>query len=259
MSVKRREMITTLAAMAALPVKGDTVPNHNSYLELKLWKMHNSAEEQETRVADFLDAGLAPAVAKGEGKLIGAFANVFGNDGPFYVTLTRWPSLAAFESWVASSSKDSTYNAAVDKLSAGTGLPFVRVESSLLRSMDVMPEPVVERAENPRMFELRTYESQSFASLRRKVGMFNYGEAKIFERLKFRPVFFGETIVGPRQPNLMYMVSYENLAVHDKLWGAFGQDPEWKKLSAQPGLSDAEIVANISNVVLRPLISSAIR
>jgi hypothetical protein len=89
--------------------------------------------------------------------------------------------------------------------------------------------------------------------------MFNNGEMQIFERLGFRPVFFGETIVGPRQPNLMYMLSYANLGERDRLWKAFGSDPEWKKLSSRPELRDTEIVANISNVILAPLDFSPIR
>jgi len=91
------------------------------------------------------------------------------------------------------------------------------------------------------------------------VGMFNNGEMHIFERLGMRPVFFGETIAGPKQPNLNYMLSYDDLAARDTLWRAFGNDPEWKKLKSQPGLSDPEIVANISNVILRPLGFSTIR
>jgi NIPSNAP len=55
------------------------------------------------------------------------------------------------------------------------------------------------------------------------------------------------------------MLSFESLAERDRLWAAFGSDPEWKKLSLQPELKDSEIVANISNVILRPLPFSAIR
>jgi hypothetical protein len=76
---------------------------------------------------------------------------------------------------------------------------------------------------------------------------------QIFQRLGFRPVFFGETIVGSRQPNLTYMLSYDDLAMRNRLWKAFVSDPEWKKLSSRPELKDAEIVANISNAILAPL------
>ena len=106
---------------------------------------------------------------------------------------------------------------------------------------------------------MRTYESQTFGTLAKKVGMFNGGEMQIFQRLGMQPVFFGETIVGSQQPNLKYMLSYEDLAARDRLWQAFGSDPEWNQLKNRPGLSDPEIVANISNVILRSLPFSLIR
>jgi hypothetical protein len=60
-------------------------------------------------------------------------------------------------------------------------------------------------------------------------------------------------------PCLTYMLSYDDLAARDRLWKAFGSDPEWQKLRATPGLSDAEIVSNINNTILRPLPFSTIR
>lgn len=235
------------------------MPKQNSYLELKVWRLHNSAENQTERVGDFLSRALAPASQRAGARLIGAFSNVIGNDGPFYVSLTQYASLGAIQSVLEALAADTTYQAAVDQLSSGNGLPFVRVDSSILRSFDIMPAPAIESVQPARIFELRTYESQSFAGLRRKVGMFNEAEAGIFKRLGFRPVFFGETVAGASQPNLKYMLSYQNLAERDRLWGEFGKDPEWQKLRSRPGLSDNEIVANISNVILSPLPFSAIR
>ena len=89
--------------------------------------------------------------------------------------------------------------------------------------------------------------------------MFDSGEAAIFQRLGMRPVFFGEAIVGARLPNLSYMLCYDDLAARDRLWKEFGSDAEWLKLRARPGYSDAEIVSNISNVILRPASISDIR
>lgn len=262
MEIDRRKMIAGLAASAMAAGEGEAAmpPHNNSYLELKIWRLHNSAENQSERVGDFLSRALAPANTRAGAKLIGAFANVIGNDGPFYVSLTQYASLGAMQSVLETLAADTAYQSAVDQLSGGNGLPFVRVESSILRAFDVMPQPAVEANEHgPRVFEMRTYESQSFAGLRRKVGMFNEGEAAIFKRLGFRPVFFGETIAGPRQPNLTYMLSYDSLAEHDRLWGEFGKDPAWQELRSRPGLSDNDIVANISNVILRPLPFSPIR
>jgi hypothetical protein len=258
----RRELLTALTASALLGLESRAATTSNTYLEIKTWRFHNSAEDQPARVADYLESGLAPSLARAGAKLAGAFSNVIGPDGPYYVTLTQYASLGVMQEALSKLALDDLHQRELQKLSTGAPLPFVRVESSLLRSFDGMPEPAVSDPSEkrpPRIFELRTYESQSFVTLARKVAMFNNGEMQIFQRLQMRPVFFGETIVGPRQPNLMYMLSYDDLDAHDKLWHAFGTDPEWKKLSSQPPLKDSEIVANISNVILRPLTFSAIR
>lgn len=253
-------MVTGLAVSALAGMESSGANLSNTYLELKTWHLHNSPEHQPERVAEYLDSGLAPALARAGAKLAGAFGNLIGPDGPSYVTLAQFASLEAMQSVWTKLTTDDAHQAALQKLSAGPGLPFRRVESSLLRSFDVMPQPVVAASEgHSRVFELRMYESPTFLTLARKVAMFNIGEAKIFERLGMRPVFFGETIAGPRQPNLMYMLSFDSLADRDRLWSAFGSDPEWRKLRSQPGLADEEIVANISNVILRPLPFSAIR
>jgi hypothetical protein len=122
----------------------------------------------------------------------------------------------------------------------------------------VEPPPSGEKRA-PRIFELRMYESNNATTLARKIKMFNQGEAGIFKRLGMQPVFFGETIVGSKMPNLVYMLSFDDLAARERLWKAFGSDPEWQKLRSQPGYADAEIVSNISNSILRPLPFSDIR
>jgi hypothetical protein len=55
------------------------------------------------------------------------------------------------------------------------------------------------------------------------------------------------------------MLSFDDLAAREKLWHDFGSDPDWKKISSQPGVSDALTVSNISNAILRPLAFSLIR
>ena len=60
-------------------------------------------------------------------------------------------------------------------------------------------------------------------------------------------------------PNLTYMLSFDNLAAREKLWQAFGADPEWVKLRSLPGNNDTDNVSNITNAILRPLPFSDIR
>jgi hypothetical protein len=136
------------------------------------------------------------------------------------------------------------------------------MESELLRAFDSMPElmvPPTDPKRPARIFELRTYESLTELSLRRKVRMFDEGEAGIFRRLGMNPVFFGQAVFGRNLPKLAYMLAYDDMAAREKLWRDFSADPEWQKLRVQPGFSDAELVSNISNPILRPLPFSAIR
>lgn len=259
----RRQLIAGLAA-SALASQAQTNTPHlpNTFLELKTWRLHNSPEDQAARLADYLEAGLTPALRQAGAALVGAFSNVIGQGGPYYVSLAQYPSLSIFQEANEFLSSDAAHQRELKKLSSASQFPFVRVESSLMRSFDAFPAAVLpdkDEKRPPRIFELRTYESHSYFTLARKVGMFNKGEGQIFERLMMRPVFFGETIVGPRQPNLTYMLSFDDLNARENLWHAFGTDPAWKALIAHAELKDPEITANISNVILRPLTFSLIR
>jgi len=257
----RRQLLSGIVASslsAGLPPPPSTP--HDSYLELKTWRLHNTPEDQPARVAAFLESGLGPALNRAGVSLIGAFSNVIGPDSPCYITLTQYESLAQMEAVLTALAQDPLYHAAVQKLSAGPGLPFVRVESSLLRTFGPrFPAAGVPPEGRRRIFEMRIYESQSFSAVARKLAMFEQGEIQIFERLGMSPVFFAETIVGAKMPCIIYMLAFEDLAARERLWRAFGSDPEWKKLSSHPELRDPQIVENISNVILQPLKFSRIR
>jgi hypothetical protein len=253
--MNRRDLLSGSVGLGLMTAQAQTANDTNSFLELTTWFLHNSPEEQGKRVSEFLQHGMMPALGRaGSGaKFTAAFGNVIGEGGPYYLSLVEYPSMQAFGETLTALRADNQFQSAVSGLSSGGEFPFVRTESSLLRSFDVMKQAAGPVSNGKRTFELRTYESQSFAALKTKVAMFNEAEAKIFERLGMRPVFFGETIIGPRQPNLKYMLSYDDLAARDRLWQQFVSDPEWKKLSTRPELKDPMIVANISNVILHAL------
>ena len=68
----------------------------------------------------------------------------------------------------------------------------------------------------------------------------------------------GDTLIGPRLPNLTYMLSFGDISEMNDKWAAFGSDPEWKKLSASPRYAFEPIVSNISNLILTPTADSQI-
>ena len=233
----------------------------NVILELRRIQLRNSPDNQRQRNNDFLKQQVA-AFARAGAAPTGVFSNLIAPDGPFLLVLSSYPGLSAFEQAQAKLAADTEYQKALDAYNALPGLSYQRMETSLLRAFDghpnVMPPP--NDGKRPaRLFELRQYESNNTGTLKRKIKMFNDGEIGAFQRSGGQPVFFAETIVGARQPNLTYMLSYEDLAGRDKVWKAFGADPEWQKLRATPGLSDAETVSNITNYLVSPLPFSQIR
>ncbi|MBL0025912.1 MAG: NIPSNAP family protein [Saprospiraceae bacterium] len=127
---------------------------------------------------------------------------------------------------------DSYINTSFDKP------PYSRIETIILKAFEGMPAlkpTVVNGIRSERIYELRSYESATEHYNKSKVDMFNAGgEIKLFDRLGFNAVFFGEVISGPKMPNLMYMTSFTDMAGRDAHWKTFVEDPEWGKLKVIP-------------------------
>jgi NIPSNAP protein len=252
-----------LAASAlALATRAGAAASSRSIVELRYLRMRNTPDNQMQRTSEFLRNGAMPALKRAGVNPLGFFASIIAEESPFLLAMAVFPSLAAMETARAKEAEDKDYIQARDAYNAMPGRGYERLESSLARCFEGMPAveaPPTDAQRPPRVFELRTYESNNGSTLARKIKMFNDAEIRIFKRLGMQPVFFGETIVGTRMPNLTYMLAFDNLAAREKLWQAFGADPEWQKLRSQPGNADSEIVSNISNSILRPLAFSDIR
>jgi len=113
--------------------------------------------------------------------------------------------------------------------------PYKRIEIIVMRAFADMPFMRPSPLNTPRkerIYELRSYQSPTEAYFQNKLEMFNEGgEIKLFDRLGFNAVFYGEVLAGPHTPNLMYLISFPNQESHDKHWENFGNSPEWKKLT----------------------------
>lgn len=210
----------------------------------------------------FFQDALIPAANRLGIRPIGAFSNVVGPNSPTLHILLPSASLETLVRLDSRLAADSEY--------LKTGAPFLeapaatpaynRMESSLMIAFEGWPriQAPASALSHSRIFELRTYESPSDRDHARKVEMFNSGEFEIFHRAGFRSVFFGDTLVGSRMPNLTYMLAFDDLGERDKLWSAFGSLPEWKKLSGSSRYAFEEIVSSITNVILSPTAYSQI-
>lgn len=203
---------------------------------------------------DYFERALIPALNRMGMSPVGAFSLEVGPETPTYYLLIPATSVEALVTLDLRLPEDAEF------LKAGAGFwtapasapAFLRVESSMMSAFAGWPKLVPPKKEK-RMFQLRTYESAGYAAHARKVEMFNKAEMGIFTRTGLTPVFFGDTLVGPRLPNLTYMLTFADVAELTAKWAAFGADSAWKELSHRPEYSDAEIVSNISNLYLSPL------
>ena len=257
---RRNFVPAAFAATAATTASAADAPKP-VFIEFRRIQLRNSADNQRQRTTEFLRQQVAALIRAGAGP-IGAFASSIAPNTPFLLTLTAYPTSGAIEEVAGKLAADAEYQRALTIYNSQPGLNYERMESSLLLAFTGYPKvvPPPDDGKRPaRLFEVRTYESNNTTTLRRKVQMFNDGEIGAFERAGGQPVFFGETVIGPNQPSLTYMLSYEDLAGRDKVWKAFGADSTWQKLRSTPGLSDAEIVSNISNYLVTPLQFSQIR
>jgi hypothetical protein len=242
-------------------VAGESAGSSREFYELRLYHLRRGPKQK--LFDDFFQNAAMPAMQRAGISPIGAFTVMVGEASPTMYVLFPHKSLDTYANSIDLLASDSAYQSAgAEFINAPASDPaYIRVESCLLRAFAGVPKlevPTGAYAAASRVFELRTYESHSKRANRKKIEMFNEGELAIFRRAGLQPVFFGETLIGSRLPNLTYMLVYEDMAARDKHWSSFVSDPEWKKLSSTPGYTDPEIVSGISNLFLRPTAYSQI-
>jgi hypothetical protein len=241
------------AGSGAKPAKGG-----REFYELRVYTLKNDAQQKLVE-AYFRDA-LMPALNRMSNQQVGVFTELQPTGQTKLYALIQYASWDDFMSVGDQLAGDKVYLAAADPYlnAPATDPAYERVESSLLKSFSHMPK-MQAPPQTPRIFELRRYEHATEGAGKKKLEMFNSaGEIDIFKRLGFNPVFFGETIVGPLRPNLIYMVTFDDMAAHDSHWKAFIGDPEWKKVSAIPDYADAKLVSHITSTMLVPAAFSQI-
>jgi len=257
--MKRRQLLAGAVA-GGMAYSSAAEPPKNAIFDLRYFYMRSGSQVERT--TQYLNTVFLPAARRNGMGPVGFFSPVVGERSPFILSIATYPSLAAMEDVRGKFAVDKEFQKGWDAWNNIADPAYIRFENSLLRAFDSMPalETPPGDAQRPaRIFELRTYESVNEKASLRKVKMFSDGEIGIFRRLGMTPVFFAQTIVGRDLPSLTYMLAFDDLASRERLWRSFSADEEWQKLRVQPGLSDAEIVSNISNTILRPLSSSPIR
>jgi hypothetical protein len=208
----------------------------------------------------YIGEALIPSLAKRGLGPVGAFRVDIGPETPALYVLIPAGSAGDAATIEMELAADPEYMKAAEPFlnAPATGPAFVRMEAELLVAFAGWPRITTPQPQGQRIFQLRTYESPSLHDHTMKVQMFHSGEFDIFKAAGFRPVFFGDRLIGTRMPSLTYMLAFNDLADLTACWDRFRADPAWKKLSTDPRFAYEPIVSNITNLILSPLSSSQI-
>jgi hypothetical protein len=217
---------------------------NRSYFEIKVYHFANA--EAEKSLDSFFQHVMIPHLHRNKVRHVGVFKamdNDTAADKRVYIFLP-FRSLKAWNKYTEAQAKDNpALEGAGTYVNASNSKPaYTRMEIIFLKAFAGTPEVHPSKLTSPkkeRVYELRSYESASEKLHANKVHMFDEGgEVDIFDRLGFNAVFYGSVIHGAKMPNLMYMTSFENMKSRGEHWGAFGNDPAWKVLSAKPQYQD---------------------
>jgi hypothetical protein len=259
--MNRRNFVASTAGAGLVSSVMPAAETKNAIIEMRWFRMRNMPLSQVQRTQEFLGKQFVPAAQRAGAGTMGFFSIVIGEDSPAILAVIGYPSFDGYGAAMEKLGADKEFQSAFDAYNGSASLPYMRMESSLLRAFNSVPQietPPAEAGKPARIFELRTYESNTMKSLRTKIAMFDGGEVELFRKTGLLPVFFGETLVGRKMPNLTYMLGFENADVQKAAWSAFGKDPDWLKLKAIPEYADKEIVSNVTNIVLKPAAGSQI-
>ena len=227
------------------------------FYQLRKYELRNGA--QTAMAQKYFAQALIPALNRMGMPQVGTFKLDIGPETPAYYVLIPSNSPETLLTLDMHLAADTTFaKDAADFWGAPATAPaFQRADVTMMSAFDGFPKLIAPKP-GKRIFQLRTYESPSYAAHMKKVEMFETGEIAIFQKSGLTPVFFAHNLAGTRLPSLTYMLTFADVAELNAHWSVFGSSPEWKELSHKPGYTDPEIVNNITNLYISPLPSSQI-
>lgn len=253
--MKRRAFLKTSLAASAVSASAATASAAAKpgpeYYELRTWSL--KAAKQPLLDA-YLSRAFIPALKRFGLGPVGVFTEPMPNGELKVVALIVYSAPEQFATLSARLAADAEHQkAGAEYLNAKAADPiYARIESAFFVAIEGLPKLARPNASQPRMFNLRIYESHNERAGKKKIEMFNRGELDIFKRVGLTPVMFGEALAGAAMPNLTYLLVFPNEDGRKKAWDTFRADPAWLKLKAIPEYADKEIVSRITNRLLTP-------
>ncbi len=253
------------AALASAAVAGAgpaglnaDAPGSRYLVEMVTFRLQNGA--QVAGALGWLEKRAIPLWQKHRFGPVGVFTEDVGPHIPAVHFIRIYASLAEREAAWNRLTADADWGGAVSDLEKD-GPAFYREESILMNSTPFSPpiRPVAPDEPTRGIFELRIYETPTWRQLGYLHDRFDGGEIAIFHKSGIHPIFYADTLIGPNQPNMAYMIPFESYAQRERAWAAFRENPDWLKLRDESVRRGGEIVRNIANMILVPARFSMIR
>jgi hypothetical protein len=258
-SMKRRAFVkssvaaclTGTVALHRTAAAAEAAPHAREYYELRTYTLKDG---KQPLLDDYLSKAFIPALGRFGIGPVGVFTEKpdAGAAAVYVLIVFRSPDQAATLSARLAADEEHQKAAAAYLAAPASDPVYERIEISLHGAIDAMPKLEKPDTAKPHLLNLRIYESHNERAARKKIEMFNEHELPIFRRVGLNPVFFGETLIGSKMPNLTYMLVFPDDAERQAAWNRFKMDDDWKKLKAVPEYADKEIVSHITNKILTP-------
>ena len=252
----------TVAAAAVnsgvLQAQSTAASSAREYYLIRRYKLNSGP--QAAGAGKYFQDALLPALGRLGLGPVGVMGLTYGSETPTTFVIIPGTDLTKLAQLDLLLAQDDAFTKAAGAFWSLTAAmpPFERVNSSLSIAFEGFPKLMVP-AKEPRILQLRTYESPTYAAHVRKVEMFHKGEFDFFAQAGAKNVFFGDNLIGARGPSLTYMLAHKDLAEMDAHWKAFAAVPAWVKLSHDPRYAtDPPTVSSIDNLVLTPTAYSQI-
>lgn len=237
----------------------NTTSTGREFYEFRVYHIANA--EKQKLVDNYLEKALVPALNRQGLDRIGVFKSQDNPEDMSIYVLIPFPTVDAFAGITQKLEADGAYQAEAKEMFAQPkdNPAYTRLESRFYRAFSGMPileMPSQTAGKQPRIFEMRIYESHNEEKAALKADMFNSGEMQVMRDTKLAPVFYGEAMIAHDAPHLMYMTSAGDMAAHEIHWTAFKEHPEWLRMKALPKYADT--VSKISKWFLVPTAYSQI-
>jgi hypothetical protein len=258
-SMNRRNVLKKLGIISSLPLLYEQnafgKETERSIYELRRYKLPTSHHHE--RFDGFMTKAFMPALSRLNIKPVGVFSPLYFADtySEVYLLIPYSKVEDAFRLNDQLFSDKEFLEAGEEYINASPDNPvYTSYKNSIMIAFEDAPEIELHDIcinKKRRIFNLRTYSSQTVKACKKKIEMFNSGgEIDVFREVGMKLIFFGEAIFGDRLPNLSYMHVWEDLQTYDELGEKFWNHPKWVEIREM--VEYKNIVTDYFSVLLKP-------